>query len=135
MELRLIDYLVYLVASVLLTVWVGRSLFRNGRPFLVSVFQEQGLADSVNRLLVVGFYLVNFGAAALLINAGGAPSSFADMVQETVTRVGVVLLVLGTMHFFNMFVLHLMRRPLRQRPMPSPPFQGGAQINQPAARA
>jgi hypothetical protein len=135
MELRLIDYLVYLVASVLLTVWVGRSLFRNGRPFLVSVFQEQGLADSVNRLLVVGFYLVNLGAAALLINAGGAPSSFADMVQETVTRVGVVLLVLGTMHFFNMFVLHLMRRPLRQRPMPSPPYQAGAQVNQPAARA
>src|SRR5712691_11179052 len=135
MDLRMTDYVVYLVASVLLTVWVGRSLFRNGRPFLVSVFQEQGLADSVNRLLVVGFYLVNLGAAALLINAGGAPSSFADMVQETVTRVGVVLLVLGTMHFFNMFVLHLMRRPLRQRPMPSAPYQAGAQVNQPAARA
>src|SRR5712691_4543509 len=116
MDLRMTDYVVYLVASVLLTVWVGRSLFRNGRPFLVSVFQEQGLADSVNRLLVVGFYLVNLGAAALLINAGGAPSSFADMVQETVTRVGVVLLVLGTMHFNNMLVLHIIRRPLRQKP-------------------
>jgi hypothetical protein len=135
MELRLIDYLIYLVASLLLTVWVGRSLFRNGRPFLVLVFQEQGLADSVNRLLVVGFYLVNLGAAALLINAGGSPGSLADMIQETVTRLGVVLLVLGTMHFFNMLVLHLMRRPLRQRAMPPPPFQPGAQVNQPAARA
>jgi hypothetical protein len=122
MELRLIDYLIYLVASVLLTVWVGRSLFSNGRPFLVSVFQEQGLADSVNRLLVVGFYLVNLGAAALLINAGGAPASFADMVQETVTRLGVVLLVLGAMHFFNMLVLHLMRRQLRHPNATPPPF-------------
>ena len=133
MDLRLIDYFLYLVASILLTVWVGNSLFRNGRPFLVSVFQgEQGLADSVNRLLVVGFYLINLGAAALLINAGGAPASFADMVQETVTRLGVVLLVLGAMHFFNMLVLHLMRRPLRQRAMPPPPYQPGAQVNQPA---
>src|ERR1700704_6734070 len=107
MDLRLTDYVVYLVASVLLTVWVGRSLFRNGRPFLVSVCQEQGLADSVNRLLVVGFYLVNFGAAALLINAGGAPASVGDMVQETVTRLGVVLLVLVAMHFFNMLVFHM----------------------------
>src|SRR5256886_17664042 len=116
MSLRLIDYLIYIAASSALTVWVGRTLFRNGRPFLVSVFKEDGLADSVNTLLVVGFYLINFGAAALLINAGGAPSSFADMVQETVTRVGVVLLVLGFMHFNNMLVLHIIRRPLRQKP-------------------
>ena len=116
MDLRLIDYVVYLVASAALTVWVGGTLFKNGRVFLVSVFQEAGLADSVNHLLVVGFYLVNLGAAALLINAGGAPASFADMVQETVTRIGVVLLVLGSMHFFNMLVLYLIRRPRRPRP-------------------
>jgi hypothetical protein len=121
MNLRLIDYVVYLSASAALTIWVGDTLYRNGRVFLISVFKETGLADSVNHLLVVGFYLVNLGAAAILINAGGAPASFADMVQETVTRIGVVLLVLGAMHFFNMLVLHLLRRPLHQRQTP-PPF-------------
>jgi hypothetical protein len=123
MNLRLFDYLVYLAASVVLTVWVGNTLFRNGRPFLVSVFLEPGLADSVNRLLVVGFYLINLGAAALLINAGGAPSTFADMVQETVTRLGVVLLVVGAMHFFNLLVFHIIRRPLRNRVSPPAPYQ------------
>jgi len=116
MELRLIDYLVYIAVSIFLTVWVGNTLFRNGRPFLVSVFKEDGLADSVNRLLVVGFYLVNFGAAAILINTGGSPSTIADMLKQTVTRVGVVLLVLGFMHFNNLLVLHVIRRPLRQKP-------------------
>jgi hypothetical protein len=120
MDLRLVDYVIYLGASAALTVWVGNTLYRNGRVFLVSVFKEAGLADSVNHLLVVGFYLVNLGAAAILINAGGAPRTFADMIQETVTRIGVVLLVLGTMHFFNMYVLHLLRRPLRQQPTPPP---------------
>ncbi|TMD36235.1 MAG: hypothetical protein E6I81_07140 [Chloroflexi bacterium] len=119
MSLRLIDYLIYIAASSALTVWVGRTLFRNGRPFLVSVFKEDGLADSVNTLLVVGFYLINFGAVALLINAGGAPASLPDMLQETVTRLGVALLVLGTMHFFNLLVFHIIRRPLRQKaPLP-----------------
>jgi hypothetical protein len=118
MELRLVDYVLYIAISAMLTVWVGNTLFRNGRPFLVSVFKEEGLADSVNTLLVVGFYLINFGAAALLINAGGAPGSLPDMVQETVTRVGVVLLVLGAMHFFNLLVFHIIRRPLRQRQAP-----------------
>ncbi|GAC1509366.1 MAG: hypothetical protein NVS1B3_11370 [Candidatus Dormibacteraceae bacterium] len=129
MDLRLIDYVLYLVASVLLTVWVGNTLFRNGRPFLVSVFQEAGLADSVNRLLVVGFYLVNLGAAALLINAGGAPATIGDMIQETVTRIGVVLLVLGTMHFFNLLLFHMIRRSLRQRPIPPTPYTPAAQAN------
>jgi hypothetical protein len=119
MDLRLMDYVTYIAVSVFLTIWVGDTLYRNGRPFLVSVFKEEGLADSVNRLLVVGFYLVNFGAAALLINAGGAPPSAADMLKQTVTRVGAVLLVLGFMHFNNMLVLHFIRRPLRQKP-PAP---------------
>lgn len=118
MNLQLIDYFIYIGASVLLTVWVGDTLHRNGRPFLVSVFKEDGLADSVNRLLVIGFYLVNFGAAAILINTGGVPGSVADMLKQTVTRIGVVLLVLGFMHFNNLLVLHIIRRPLRQKPLP-----------------
>lgn len=116
MDLRLIDYPVYILASVVLTIWVGSTLFRNGRPFLVSVFKEDGLADSVNRLLVVGFYLVNFGAAAILINTGGTPDNAGDMIKQTVTRIGVVLLVLGFMHFNNLMILRAIRR--RDKPLP-----------------
>jgi hypothetical protein len=116
MDLRIVDYLIYIVASVALTVWVGDTLYRNGRPFLVNVFKEDGLAGSVNHLLVVGFYLVNFGAAAILINMGGTPPTIPDMLKQTVTRIGVVLLVLGFMHFNNLMVLRAIRR--RDRPMP-----------------
>jgi TRAP-type C4-dicarboxylate transport system permease large subunit len=122
MDLRLVDYLIYIVVSALVTVYVGRTLYRRGRAFLVSVFKEEGLADSVNHLLVVGFYLINFGAVALLINSGGAPSTVADMVQETATRLGVALLVLGAMHFFNLFIFHMIRRPLRQKVVMPPNY-------------
>ncbi len=122
MDLRLVDYLIYIVASAMVTIWVGRTLYRRGRAFLVSVFKEEGLADSVNHLLVVGFYLINFGAVALLINSGGAPATVADMVQETATRLGVALLVLGAMHFFNLFVFHMIRRPLRQKVVMPPNY-------------
>ena len=122
MDLQLIDYFIYIAASVLLTIWVGRTLYRNGRPFLVSVFKEDGLAESVNRLLVIGFYLINFGAAAILINTGGVPGSIAEMLKQTVTRIGVVLLVLGFMHFNNLLVLHIIRRPLRQKVVMPPNY-------------
>ncbi len=116
MDLRLVDYVTYILVSAFLTVWVGNTLHHNGRPFLISVFKEDGLADSVNRLLVVGFYLINFGAAAILINTGGTPGNVADMLKQTVTRIGVVLLVLGFMHFNNLMILRAIRR--RDKPMP-----------------
>jgi hypothetical protein len=92
-----------------LTVWVGRTLFSNGRRFLVEVMEDEKLADSVNHLLLVGFYLVNIGVAALLVNTTGNLRSPADVVQTVATQLGVVLLVLGGMHFTNLFVLHRLR--------------------------
>ena len=61
-------YLAYLGISVALTVWVARTLHKNGRIFLVDSFHgNEGLADSVNHLLVVGFYLVNIGYVTLAL--------------------------------------------------------------------
>lgn len=109
MDFRLIEYLFYLSASVLLTIWVGRALHRNGRRFLVDVMEDEALADSVNRLLLVGFYLINLGVAALLVNTAGGVSTPADMVQTLATQLGVVLLILGVMHLGNVFVLNRLR--------------------------
>lgn len=115
MNLRLVEYIVYLAASVLLTVWVGRTLHRNGRRFLIDVMDDEALADSVNRLLLVGFYLVNLGVAALLVNTAGTIHEAADMVQTLATQLGVVLLMLGVMHLGNVFVLHRLRRNAQAR--------------------
>jgi hypothetical protein len=115
MDLRLVLYMFYVVISVAMTVYVGRALHKNGRRFLVDVMSDETLADSVNHLLLVGFYLVNLGAAALLINIAGTPNSPADTVQTLVTMLGLVLLTLGAMHFGNLFVLHRVRRSSQDR--------------------
>ena len=44
------------------------------------------------------------------------------MLKQTVTRIGVVLLVLGFMHFNNLLVLHIIRRPLRQKVVMPPNY-------------
>jgi len=103
------------VVSVAMTVYVGRALHHNGRRFLIDVMSDESLADSVNHLLLVGFYLVNLGAAALLINVAGAPDSPANTVQTLVTMLGLVLLTLGAMHFGNLIVLHRVRRASQDR--------------------
>ncbi len=104
-------YAIYLFLSVSITVWVARTLFRNGRIFLVDCFRGNAeLADSVNSLLVVGFYLVNIGFITLYLKLAFAIDDVAGVFEALSTKVGVVLLVLGGMHFFNIYVFTRMRK-------------------------
>lgn len=105
------SHLAYLVISIGLTIWVARALSRNGRIFLVDAFLEnEPLADSVNRLLVIGFYLINFGYVSLALKFGEKPEDLTGVIETLSTKVGVVLLTLGAMHFFNLFLFTRMRR-------------------------
>src|SRR5437867_3709467 len=104
-------YIAYLVISVALTVWVARTLVKNGRIFLVDSFLgNESLADSVNHLLAVGFYLVNAGYVALALKYGEKPLELAQAIESLSTKVGLVLLVLGAMHFFNLYIFSRLRR-------------------------
>ena len=115
-------YLSYLVISVALTVWVARTLHKNGRIFLVDSFHgNEPLADSVNHLLVVGFYLINIGYVTLALKYGGIVATAQDFLETLSTKVGVVLVVLGLMHFFNLFVFSKMRKRAVTPPVAVPP--------------
>ena len=124
MDPTLYTYFVYLAVSVSLTVWVARTLHKNGRPFLVDVFAaREDLADSVNHLLVVGFYLVNFGYVSLALKVAGPIANAVGAVEALSYKVGLVLVVLGGMHFFNLFVFSRIRqhRHITNSPRPVAP--------------
>ncbi|MFE1962812.1 hypothetical protein [Streptomyces sp. NPDC059479] len=125
MDLTVVAYVVYLLISVALTVWVARTLSRNGRIFLADVLQgDEKLADAVNHLLVVGFYLVNLGFVALYLKNADAVEHARGLFEALSVKIGVVLLVLGVMHLGNVYVLNKIRRrgimEREQRP-PVPP--------------
>lgn len=110
MDIVVTTYLVYLALSIALTVWVARTLHKNGRVFLVEVFRGQTeLADSVNHLLVVGFYLVNFGFVSWMLKLGYDIADTRASIEALSVKIGLVLLVLGFMHFFNLLVFSRMR--------------------------
>ena len=104
-------YVAYLLISVALTVWVARTLHKNGRIFLVDSFLgNEALADSVNHLLVIGFYLINIGYVTLALKYGDKPTDARTALETLSTKVGLVLVVLGLMHFFNLLIFSKMRR-------------------------
>lgn len=117
-------YILYLVIAVALTVWVARTLHKNGRLFLVDAFHgNEPLADSINHLLVVGFYLINIGYVTLALKYGDKAADLQQLLEALSTKVGAVLLILGGMHFFNLYVFSKMRKRglLHGAPPPIPP--------------
>jgi hypothetical protein len=99
-------YLVYLALSLGITYWVGQTLHRNGRIFLVENFQgQEALTDSINHLLLVGFYLVNVGFVSLALRYGTKPTDLVGAFEFLSTKVGLVVVILGFMHFTNMRLL------------------------------
>jgi hypothetical protein len=119
-----VTYLTYLAISLGVTVWVAGTLHRNGRVFLLDAFHgDAGMADSVNRLLVVGFYLINVGYVALALGTGRTLNGMRQAIELLCDKIGVVLLVLGIMHFVNLYILSQLRkrgREGRERPRLTP---------------
>src|SRR6185312_10357661 len=106
-------YLAYIALSIVITVWVARTLSRNGLVFLVDAFgHDERLATSVNHLLVVGFYLINLGYVALALRLSERPGDPASAIEMLSGKIGLVLLVVGVMHFFNVFVIAKLGRRL-----------------------
>ena len=107
------SYVIYLVVSVVVALWVGWSLFSNGRVFLIEIFLgKEDLADSINHLLVVGFYLISLGFVMLLVrfDLGTDPTDTVGAIESVSAKLGVVLIGLGAMHLSNLLMISFVRR-------------------------
>jgi len=118
MEIIVTAYIVYLVISMALTIWVGRSLFKHGQPFLDDIFHGQDLAKSVNRLLLTGFYLLNIGFVVINLKIMGEMESYRGLFESLSLKTGAVILVLGCIHFFNLIILFKLRKRAIEGPRP-----------------
>lgn len=104
-------YLAYLALAVPITLWVGSTLRRNGRVFLLDVFDgDEDLSSAVNHLLVVGFYLVNLGYVSIALKTTNEVGNAQQAIEALSVKVGTVVLLLGVLHLANLFVLNRLRR-------------------------
>ena len=100
-------YLGYILISLGLTVWVGRTLHKNGRIFLLENYADNTvLADAINNMLLVGFYLINIGFIAFTMRVAGVPPmSWTQAAEFLSVKIGFIAIVLGVMHFALMLIL------------------------------
>jgi hypothetical protein len=111
MDLTVTTYIFYLAVSVVLSVWVARTLSRTGHVFLLAVLHgDEQLAVAVNRLLVVGFYLLDLGFVTLFMRISGTVQTARASFEALSTKLGTVLLVLGLIHLLSVLILSMVRR-------------------------
>ena len=115
MNYIIITYSLYLVITMALTIWVARTLFKNGKVFLVDIFHgNKELADSVNNLLLVGFYLINIGYAVYTLQVTGSIVNTQEVIERLSLKIGLIILILGAMHFFNLYLFFTLRKKATQ---------------------
>ncbi len=119
MNYIIITYISYLIITICLTIWVARTLFKNGKVFLVDIFHgNKELADSVNNLLLVGFYLINIGYAVYTLQVTTSIVNLQEMIEELSIKIGLIILILGGMHFFNLYIFfNLRKKAIREKGM------------------
>ncbi len=110
MNYLLTTYLLYIAISMMMTIWVGRTLFVSGKVFLMEIFKnDELLVNSINKLLLIGFYLINLGYLLQNVTGRSKILTAVDSIEMLSEKIGVMAVVLGIVHFVNLFILFQLR--------------------------
>ncbi|MDA3039450.1 MAG: hypothetical protein O3C27_07935 [Actinomycetota bacterium] len=110
-------YLIYATTALGIVVWLARTLFNNGQLFLRDVFDNEELGLSVNRLLVIGFYLLNLGYALLIYRLDSSYRGLVEAFSDLIRHLALLLLSLGVIYLFNMLIFWRIRTHRDRHPM------------------
>lgn len=101
-------HILYLAITYFITVRVGFIFYRNGRLFILNLLhQDAQLTDFINKVLLVGYYLLNMGYATLMFKTWEPVRNWQDLLLGVSTMTGKILVTLAVIHFFNMTVIYL----------------------------
>ena len=111
METSYIITILYLLIAGNTTYLLGKSLNKHGEFFLKSIFQDRmEIVLPVNKILLIGFYLVNAGFVLPFLKQPDALITLGDCVEFLAFKIGVIYLVLGCMHFINILVFVIIEK-------------------------
>ncbi|MAY82625.1 MAG: hypothetical protein CMP59_00685 [Flavobacteriales bacterium] len=109
MDFNIIAYSIYLPVTFFILIWVGSTLFKNGRPFILIQFKgDNETTDTVNRTLLIGYYLINIGYCLLILTEWEDLSGWIELIESLALTIGVISLGLGVIHFINIYILSLL---------------------------
>ncbi|MBM80919.1 MAG: hypothetical protein CMJ78_10035 [Planctomycetaceae bacterium] len=108
-------YVGYLVVSVGATIWAARALNIHAPKMIDSGEESKEDSFAITHLLTVGFYLINVGAICVALRIGNSVTDVTSAVELLSTKVGVILVGLGAVHFMILIALGVIRKSRNKR--------------------
>ena len=100
----LIGYGIYLPVALFLTYYVSKTLFKNGKIFMLDIFKgREDIAEATNKLFETGFYLLNIGFALMILEMQLNDNSYQELIERLSYKIGGFSIYLGIMLFFNLY--------------------------------
>jgi hypothetical protein len=100
----LIGYGIYLPIALFLTYYVSKTLFKNGKIFMLDIFKgREEIAEATNKLFETGFYLLNIGFALIILEMQLSNNSYQELIERLSYKIGGFSIYLGVMLFFNLY--------------------------------
>ena len=103
-----LSFIIYLLITWFITVHVGLIFYRNGKSYILNLLHgDEKLTLFINRMLLIGYYLLNLGYVTMTFRFGRSLHSWAEVITSIGTRTGKIMCILGIIHFCNMAILLL----------------------------
>jgi hypothetical protein len=100
----LIGYAIYLPIVLFLTFYVSRTLFKNGKIYMLDIFKgREEIADATNKLFETGRYLLNLGFALMILQMYLYNDTYQALVEALSYKIGGFSIYLGVMLFVNLY--------------------------------
>lgn len=100
----LIGYIIYLPIALFLTYYVSKTLFKNGKIFMLDIFKgREDIAEATNKLFETGFYLLNIGFALMILEIQLDQNSYQELIEKLSYKIGGFSIYLGLMLFLNLY--------------------------------
>ncbi len=103
-----IAYLIYLPIAIGLTIYVSKTLFKNGKIFMIDIFHgKEDIAIATTKLFELGFYLINLGWALLILKINSyniEAMTYQEMIEILSKKIGGFSIYLGLMLFLNLLL-------------------------------
>jgi len=106
-----ITYIFYIFLSSLIVIYVGNFCYQNGKIYILNYFPNDiSFGNGINKLLRIAYYLLNIGLSIWSLHSMREIELVSEIVLEISARLSYILLIIGTLHFINIYSVYLIHK-------------------------
>ncbi|POR26127.1 hypothetical protein BWK58_05705 [Flavobacterium columnare] len=103
---NIIAYSIFLAIIFYIILVVGKICYQNGNIYVDRLIPDHSeLCQQINKVLLVGYYLVNIGYAATTLITWKEIFTIEQLIEILSIKVATIAFILSFLHYSNIYIL------------------------------